>query len=285
MNILHALDDPKVFGPFFKGDTWAAWRVFLAALFALPMTAEQACDLPAAHWSQRSHRAQPSHEGLADMWTQSRQELRPRSGRVSSSPASATGGRILGPGERATVMVIAADRKQARTILRYCTGLLRETPMLARADRGRDAGEHQPAQPRHHRGSRRIVSLDAGLHASLLRLLDELAFWPTDESSAEPDIEIINAVRPGMATIPGRMLLCASRPTRARASCGMRIAGTSARTAIRCWCWHAATRAMNPRVPQRVIDAAMARDPAHASAEFLATFRTDIENFIKLSDG
>ena len=28
-------------------------------------------------------------------------------------------------------MVIAADRKQARTILRYCTGLLREVPMLA----------------------------------------------------------------------------------------------------------------------------------------------------------
>ena len=28
-------------------------------------------------------------------------------------------------------MVIAADRKQARTILRYCIGLLREVPMLA----------------------------------------------------------------------------------------------------------------------------------------------------------
>ena len=28
-NILHALDDPKVFAPFFKGDTWDAWRVFL----------------------------------------------------------------------------------------------------------------------------------------------------------------------------------------------------------------------------------------------------------------
>ena len=28
----------------------------------------------------------------------------------------------------------------------------------------------------------------------------------------------------------------------------------------------------------------MARDPAHASAEFMATFRTDIENYIQLSD-
>ena len=28
MNILQALDDPKVFRPFFKGDSWSAWRVF-----------------------------------------------------------------------------------------------------------------------------------------------------------------------------------------------------------------------------------------------------------------
>ena len=42
MNILDALADRKLFAPHFatkKGqpDTWAAWRVFLAALFALPM--------------------------------------------------------------------------------------------------------------------------------------------------------------------------------------------------------------------------------------------------------
>ena len=39
--ILDALDDAKVFKPFFRGDSWASWRVFLAALFALPMSDEQ----------------------------------------------------------------------------------------------------------------------------------------------------------------------------------------------------------------------------------------------------
>ena len=38
MNILDAMRDPKVFGPLFKGPTWVVWRVFLAALFALPLT-------------------------------------------------------------------------------------------------------------------------------------------------------------------------------------------------------------------------------------------------------
>ena len=43
-------------------------------------------------------------------------------------------------------------------------------------------------------------------------LLDEIAIWESDETSAEPDVEIINAIRPGMATIPSAMLLCASSP-------------------------------------------------------------------------
>ena len=38
----------------------------------------------------------------------------------------------LTPGERGTVMIVAADRKQARVILRYIRGLLTGVPMLAR---------------------------------------------------------------------------------------------------------------------------------------------------------
>jgi hypothetical protein len=41
MNILQALDDPKVFGGLFQPGTWVAWRVFLVALFGLPMTEDQ----------------------------------------------------------------------------------------------------------------------------------------------------------------------------------------------------------------------------------------------------
>ena len=41
MNILQALDDPQVFGAHFRVSTWDRWRVFLAALFSLPMMPEQ----------------------------------------------------------------------------------------------------------------------------------------------------------------------------------------------------------------------------------------------------
>jgi hypothetical protein len=42
-------------------------------------------------------------------------------------------------------------------------------------------------------------------------LCDETAFWPMGDS-ANPDVEVINAVRPGLSTIPYSRLLIASSP-------------------------------------------------------------------------
>ena len=44
--------------------------------------------------------------------------------------------------------------------------------------------------------------------------------------------------------------------------------------------WQAATRDMNATVPQSYIDAHMEEDPARASAEYLAQFRSDLEAFV-----
>jgi hypothetical protein len=39
MTLLEAMADPRLFAPSFKNSaTWASWRAFIAALFALPMT-------------------------------------------------------------------------------------------------------------------------------------------------------------------------------------------------------------------------------------------------------
>jgi hypothetical protein len=185
----------------------------------------------------------------------------------------------LGPGERATVMVIAADRKQARTIMRYCVGLLRSVPMLSpliegetqeRIDlRRRVTIEVHTASFRSTRG----YTLIAGL-------LDELAFWPSDEGSAEPDVEVLAALRPGMATIPNAMLLCASSPYARRGALYDAWRRHFAKEGDPVLVWHAATRAMNGTVPQAVVDAAMEADPASAAAEYGAQFRSDIETLL-----
>jgi hypothetical protein len=109
-------------------------------------------------------------------------------------------------------------------------------------------------------------------------LLDEVAFWRSDES-ANPDKEILAALRPAMATIPGAMLLCASSPYARRGALwdAYRKHFGKASPAL---VWKAPTRTMNPSVPQSVIDAAIEADPSSAAAEYMAEFRTDVESFV-----
>ena len=77
-------------------------------------------------------------------------------------------------------------------------------------------------------------------------LLDEISFWPTDDG-AEPDQEIIAALRPGMSMIPNAMLLCASSPHARRGAlwdAHRRYFGKDGGPLI----WQAPTMTMNPSV-------------------------------------
>jgi hypothetical protein len=110
-------------------------------------------------------------------------------------------------------------------------------------------------------------------------LADEIAFWTTDEGGANPDHEVLNAVRPAMATIPGAMLLCASSPYARRGALWERYQrhyGHAGGLLV----WQAATRVMNPTVSQSYIDGEYEKDPISAAAEFGAQFRTDVEGYI-----
>jgi hypothetical protein len=204
----------------------------------------------------------------------------------------------LAPGERGVVLVVASDRKQARVIFRYVKALLLGVPML------RKLVEREVADAFDLNNSTSIEIMAASYrslrgYTVIAALLDELAFWPTDES-ANPDTEIIAAIRPAMATIPNAMLLCASSPYAQRGALfdafkrhygkdgdlgTLPKSNDPVRGDLQPGCksiliWRAPTRTMNPTVPQSVIDAAMEADPASASAEYLAQFRTDVETFV-----
>jgi hypothetical protein len=277
VNIIDAVDDPKIFGAHFKAPTWAAWRAFLAALFGLPMTGEQL-----ALYRQCTGRTAPPGAPSREAWL----VIGRRGGKSFVLAAIAVflacfkdWRRFLGPGEVATVMVVAADRRQARTIMRYCLGLLRAVPMLRRqidnvtresvALRHRVVVEVHTASFRSTRG-----------YTIVAALLDELAFWETDELSAAPDVEVINAIRPGMSTVPGAVLLCASSPHARRGAlfdAWRRHHGQDGDPVL---VWQAPTREMNPSVPQNFIDQHLAEDPQRAAAEWLAQFRTDVAAFV-----
>jgi phage terminase large subunit-like protein len=204
-----ALDDPKLFGRILRGDSWQHWLVFLYALFALPMTPEQL-----QTYQHYTGRHTPPTAPAREAWL----VIGRRGGKsfilalIAVFLATFIDWRpYLNVGQCGTVMVIAADRRQARVIMRYVLGLLRSIPMLKRqvlsANRERIELDNRVTVEIHAASfkSTRGYSIVAAL-------LDELAYWPTDEDAAEPDVEIITAIKPGMLTIPQSMLLCASSP-------------------------------------------------------------------------
>jgi hypothetical protein len=272
--ITRVFDDRNLFGSILR-DTWKAWRSFLCALFALPMSKDEEAtyrlctgraEIPSTPfteaWLVCGRRAGKSFTlAMIAVFLACFREWRPH----------------LAPGERATIMVLATDRKQARVIFRFVSGLLL-IPMLSKLVVRQDAES---------------IELNNGvvieIHAASFRstrgytlaavLCDELAFWRSEES-AEPDYAILDALRPGLGTLPGAMLLCASSPYAQHGAlydAWRRYYGKDDAPVL---VWRAPTRTMNPTFPQQTIDAAVERDPASAASKYLAEFRTDVQAFV-----
>jgi len=278
MNLLHACDDQTLFGQWFRDRaTWQAWFAFIAAMFGLPMTPEQA-----AIYRMHTGRDELPTQAITEGWLACGR----RAGKSFVLALIAvflacfkSYADHLGPGERGTVLVIATDRRQARVIFRYVRGLITGTPMLAAMIQGQMRADGLDLT--------NGVTIEVGTasfktsrgYAFVAVLADEIAFWPS-EDSAEPDFEILDALRPGMASIPGSVLLCASSPYAKRGALWEAYKAYYGKSDPAVLFWRADTRSMNPTIPQAVIDRAMERDSASASAEYLAEFRNDVQAFL-----
>jgi hypothetical protein len=277
MNILQAIHDAKLLRPWFKrlGD-WTAWLAFLAALFALPMTPEQV-----EAYAKHTGRKDTPHTPFTEAWL----IIGRRGGKSFIMALVAvflatfrTYRQYLQPGERATVLVIAADRKQARVIFRYIRAILHGIPMLARMiEREATDSFDLDNSVTIEVGTASARSTRGYTYAAVL--CDEIAFWPTDDA-AEPDYAVLDAIRPGMATIPGAVLLCGSSPYARRGALWDAHRRFFGKDGAQVLVWQGATQEMNPTIPDKVIADAFQRDPASAAAEYGAQFRTDVESLL-----
>ena len=110
---------------------------------------------------------------------------------------------------------------------------------------------------------------------------DEVAFLLSDDS-ANPDAEILTAVRPGLATTSGQLFLISSPYARKGELWRSYQKDFGAHGDPLLLVAQATSRMMNSTLPQSVIDRAMERDAASAAAEYGAEFRRDIEAFISI---
>jgi hypothetical protein len=277
MNIIEAVDDPALFKNYFRDpETWKAWRACLCALFGLPMS-----NTELATFTKCTGRARWPEKAVNEAWLICGR----RGGKSFTLSLIAVylacfkdWRPFLTTGERGHIVVIAADRKQARVIFGYIRSLLTETPMLAELV-SRETGEEIDLSNR--------ISIEVATcsyrtirgRTIVAALCDEIAFWQS-EGTANPDQEVLSAIRPAMATVPGAMLLCASSPYARRGALWEAHSKWYGAEDAPVLIWRASTLEMNPTVPQSFIDDAYERDAAVAAAEYGAEFRTDVERLL-----
>lgn len=274
LSLVDAMDHPALFGRWFSGPSWDAWRAVLRGAFGMKMS-----DQDLAIFRELADRDPPT-ERVRECWIIAGR----RAGKDSAASllAAYTAALIdhrplLRPGERASILCLAVDRAQARIVFGYTKAYFENIPPFGSLVTRETADGLELSN-----GAEIIVATNdyravRGRSVALC-IMDECALW-RDEASTTPDRETYNAVMPSMATIPTAMLIGISSPYRRSGLLYEKFKkhyGQPGNILV----IKAPSRALNPTLDQRIIDEAMALDPEAASAEWLGEFRNDIAAFI-----
>jgi len=280
MNIIESIHNKDIFLNSFEDlRTWQAWQAYLKALFGLKMTAAEV-KIYRKHTGCRTVPDQPNKTSYVLSGRRSGKS------KISSLLAcyiatSRDWSRVLSPGEQGYIFLIANDKSQALILKRYITGILARSPGLQHLKKKELAWEIElnnritlAVRTKNFRTLRGYTVVAA--------ILEELAFWRSDES-ANPDYEVLAAIRPAMLTVKESMLIGISS---AYAKRGLlydqykKFYGKASGPLI----WKSSTVDMNPTVDKKIIDEQIKSDPAKYKSEYLSEFRGDIESYLGVDD-
>ena len=186
----------------------------------------------------------------------------------------------LAPGEKGKALLLAQNRGTSRQSFNYIRGIINSSKQLKRMilsetkstislNNGIDI-ETITANYRHVRG-----------YSIVAAVADEVAFWWLDAESANSDKEVLNALRPGLARVPGSILFVISSPHAARGAlyeANKKYFGNE--EAAHVLFWKAPTEIMNPTFDAAELRRAFDEDGSSASVEYSAEFKKDSETFI-----
>lgn len=264
----------RVLGSAFAGDSWHTWRMVLKAAFALDLTDEERQII-----TQLTQRETLPAQPVRELWLL----LGRRSGKSIIAALLAVWATCcrtykLAPGEVGVFMVIAADRKQARVIKRYVSGLLRAHPSLEDL-LARETSEAITLTNGH------VIEIHTCSFKSLRgytcigAAVDEVAFWSV-EDSANPDKEVLVALRAAMASVPQAMLVGLTSVYARRGEVWRIFEKHFGRSSDDVLVVNGSTVTMNPTIDAKVIATAYEDDPVAAAAEYGGEFRRDVEVFL-----
>jgi hypothetical protein len=279
-SVVEAMEHPRLFRRWFSGnvgdtDTWANWKAILKAAFGLPMS-----DAELTFFRSVAEREPPARR-VKEVWiVAGRRAGKDSIASVVMGHAAAFFADIerLRPGERALCMCLACDREQAGIVLNYSKSFFEHIDPLQRmivreTKTGFELcnGVEVAVATNSYRATRgRTI---------LLGILDECAFY-RDETSTNPDLELYAALKPGLATLPGSMLIAISSPYRRTGLLYNKFKKHFGRDDDEVLVIRAPSIMLNPTLDASIIAKALEDDPAAARAEWLAEFRADIEGFV-----
>jgi hypothetical protein len=275
-----ALQDPNLLGNALPGDSWAPWRTLLIAAMGEELTEDERDIFK--HMTGREHEPGKRVAELVAVVGRRGGKSRAMSVLVAYIAGLCDHSDYLVKGETGTALCIALDQKVAGIVREHCAAVLEESPILKQLidHRTQDAIELtngisievRPASFRKLRGPTYICIV-----------ADELAIWFTEEGAyRNPDTEILAAVRPGLLTTHGPLIL-ASSPYAKKGVLWDRYRrhyGPEGSPSI--LVAHGTSRDFNPTLDPAEIERALEEDRARNSAEYLAQFRSDIEGFVSL---
>jgi hypothetical protein len=277
VSMRRALEDKNLLGSILAGDSWLVWRVLLIALMG-----EELTEAERVIFRERTLRDREPLQPVEEFWgVVGRRGGKTRAMSVLATYLSALCDwrDVLVRGERGRLVYLASTSKQATIAFNYSKAVFTDHPLfrqkvasIATDSISLDNQIDLEVRAGSWRSIRGVTSIAA--------IFDELAFFMSEEHSVNTDKDILNAVRPSLATTGGPLIAISSPYAKQ---------GQVYETVQRehhplgdplIMVARGASRDFNPSLPQRVVDKALQRDEAAARAEYLGEFREDIAAFV-----
>lgn len=279
VTLRQALADPALLGGVLSGDSWQPWRVLLIAAMGEALNRDER----RLFWSLTKRLQEPG-KLVEELWCViGRRGGKSRALAVLAVYLAALVSHedVLAPGETGVLLCIAPDMRQATIILNFVQAIFEQSPILKqmvvnRTSDSLELSNHISIEVRASNFRRLRGPTYIGVIA------DEAAFWMDAESSSNPDTEILNSIRPGLATTSG-MLVVASSPYARKGelyNAHKKHYGEQGDASI--LVAQAESRLTNPSLSEAIVTRAYERDPASAAAEYGGLFRSDLEAFVSL---
>jgi hypothetical protein len=280
VSMRRALDDPNLLGKALVGPSWQSWRILLIASMG-----EALDERERRVFTELTGRELEPLTCVRELWgIIGRRGGKSRAIAVLAVYLAALVDHraAITPGEVGVALCLAKTIDQAGVVFGYVRGILNKAPLLKQLVQRAGADsielsnmgvalriEVRPSSSRTLRGLTCVCAI-----------CDELAFWPVDDTSVNPDVEVIRSIKPSLLSTRGQ-LICISSPYAKRGTLWdafKRHYGPRGDPLV--LVARAPSLVMNSTLPRDEIERIYADDPLYAAGEYGAEFRTDVDAYV-----